>query len=924
MGRSLRLALCSSVLAFLTLPRAAAATVVDPAFTETLFSPTMTHVTGIVWATDGSNRLFYGRKNGQVWVIQDGVIQPMFASLSPITTSSECGLIGIALDPGFATNHFVYVFVTKTALEQQIIRFKDVNNVGTEPTVIMSGLPTRGANHDGGGIGFGPDGNLYWSIGDNGNHTGAGDDLISLASKVGRATRDGGVPGDNPFADGDGPNNDYIWARGFRNPFTLTFSPVTGALWVNVTGLTYEQVFVVHPGDNAGWFSYETIQPAGYIRPVISYRTNAVDVRPIATITRQGGVATVTCSLTHRVLVGAKVTLADIADASFNGEAYVTGTPSDTVFTIAQPGTAASSTGGTVTTATIGGALTGGTFWDSSALPVDQQGSFLFGDYNSGRVMRAKLNATGTAVTAIDEFANGVADAVDMDVGPDGALYYASNTGEIYRASYNFSGQALRVSRLHVRMPEGGATGFAVSLAVAPPQPRTVKVQWKSGDADVSVASGATLAFDATNWSVPQPVLLAAAQDDDSSEDLATVSVSSNGLKTQLVAAQVTDDDALAIVVSQPELAMVEGGSAALGVSLNGPPAQPLTVKLSLSGDPGLTLDPSSLVFDSQNWSVPQPVTVSAAQDEDALDTIATLTVAAPGLGTRPVSVSVDDDDDSAPSFTSVPSLVAVVGVPYVYDAKADGLPTPSFSLERAPSGMTVDAVSGHVAWLPGRPATVGVELRATNGVPDDARQAFEIEVKADEAPQCALTAPKDGDVLSGEMAQFFGHVEDDVGAVGAVFSIDGDDRYTDQRSDDVYYFGGADSAFDTRDLEDGPHVLRMTGQDTSGQTCFAEVTISVENHDGEEAAAGAGGGVGKGGAGPDAPGGNPDGGVAGADAGEGGDAGKAAGVTQGGGCDCRVPRGEPAAAHGALLALLGLAMFGARRRPTTQGRLDA
>jgi hypothetical protein len=579
-----------------------------------------------------------------------------------------------------------------------------------------------------------------------------------------------------------------------------------------------------------------------------------------------------------------------------------------------------------MTTATIGGALTGGTFWDSSALPLDQQSSFLFGDYNSGRVMRAKLNATGTVVTAIDEFANGVVDAVDMDVGPDGALYYASNTGEIYRAAYTFSGQALIVSRLHVRMPEGSGTGFAVSLAVAPPQPRTVKVQWKSGDADVSVASGATLTFDANNWSVPQPVLLGAAQDEDSSEDLATFSVSSNGLKTQLVVARVTDDDALAIVVSRPELTLVEGGSATLGVSLNGAPAQPLTLNLSLTGASGLTLDASSVVFDSQNWSVPQVVTVSAAQDDDALDSTATLTVAAAGIGTRPVPVSVDDDDDSAPSFTSLPPLSAVVGVPYVYDAEADGLPAPSYSLEAAPSGMTVDALSGRVAWLPVRPATVGVDLRATNGVPDDAHQAFEIEVKADQSPQCTLTAPVEGDVLSGEMAQFFGHVEDDVGAVGAVFSIDGQDRYTDERADDVYYFGGADSSFDTRELEDGPHVLRMTGQDTSGQTCFAEVTVSVENHGNEAGAGGAseGAGASGGGAGPDAVGGNADGGVAGAAAGQGADAGKGSGAKQGGGCDCRLPRGGRPGVNGTLVAFLGLVWRRARRRSAKLGRSHA
>src|SRR5437660_829703 len=84
---------------------------------------------------------------------------------------------------------------------------------------------------------------IYWAIGDNGNGSGANADLTSLASKIGRANRTGTVPGDNPFVDGAGPNNDYIWARGFRNPFTFTFQRSTGQLWSNTVGTNWEQVF---------------------------------------------------------------------------------------------------------------------------------------------------------------------------------------------------------------------------------------------------------------------------------------------------------------------------------------------------------------------------------------------------------------------------------------------------------------------------------------------------------------------------------------------------------------------------------------------------------------------------------------------------------------------------------------------------------
>jgi glucose/arabinose dehydrogenase len=154
----------------------------------------------------------------------------------------------MAFDPDFTSNGYVYFFVTVSSSEQQIIRYTASGNIGTGKTTIVQDLPTDGENHDGGGIGFGADGMLYWGIGDLGNGTGVDNDLDSMAAKIGRARRDGSVPGDNPFADGPGGNADYIFARGFRNPFTLTFQPSTDLLWVNVVGTSYEQVFVVRSG----------------------------------------------------------------------------------------------------------------------------------------------------------------------------------------------------------------------------------------------------------------------------------------------------------------------------------------------------------------------------------------------------------------------------------------------------------------------------------------------------------------------------------------------------------------------------------------------------------------------------------------------------------------------------------------------------
>jgi glucose/arabinose dehydrogenase len=208
-------------------PRASA-TVVDPDFTDVVFATKVGTPTAMAWAPDGSSRLFVTSKVGDVWILQDGKLLPTpFVNISPIETNSECGLLGIAFDPDFITNQYVYLFVTVSPSEQQIVRYTANGNVAEAPRVILAGLPTRGLNHDGGALAFGPDGKLYFAIGDNGNRLGVGADLTLFNAKVSRLNRDGSVPSDNPFVDGDGPNNDYIWARGFRNPFTMTFQPST-------------------------------------------------------------------------------------------------------------------------------------------------------------------------------------------------------------------------------------------------------------------------------------------------------------------------------------------------------------------------------------------------------------------------------------------------------------------------------------------------------------------------------------------------------------------------------------------------------------------------------------------------------------------------------------------------------------------------
>jgi hypothetical protein len=149
----------------------ATAAVSDANFTEsTYYSNSISNfaATGMAWAPDATGRLFVIRKGGfsgtgtaEVRIIQGGAILPSPFATESVFTNSECGLIGIVFDPGFATNGYVYLFVTVSNSQQQIIRYTATGNVGTDRTVIVPNLPTLGNNHDGGGIGVGRDGEAY-------------------------------------------------------------------------------------------------------------------------------------------------------------------------------------------------------------------------------------------------------------------------------------------------------------------------------------------------------------------------------------------------------------------------------------------------------------------------------------------------------------------------------------------------------------------------------------------------------------------------------------------------------------------------------------------------------------------------------------------------------------------------------------------
>jgi len=215
----------------------------------------------LAFAPDG--RLFYNElETGNTRIItpEGEVLEEPFFHVD-VFRGAEGGLLGLAIDPEFASNHYVYILFTApveeraTSSKLQIIRLTDVDNVGTDPTIIGD-LPEAFPGttiHVGGNIHFGPDGFLYVTIGD-GSKVELAQDLSSPWGKILRINKaDGSAAPDNPFVDQPGADP-RIFAYGFRNSFDFTFHPDTGQLYATENGDgACDELNLVVEGGNYGW-----------------------------------------------------------------------------------------------------------------------------------------------------------------------------------------------------------------------------------------------------------------------------------------------------------------------------------------------------------------------------------------------------------------------------------------------------------------------------------------------------------------------------------------------------------------------------------------------------------------------------------------------------------------------------------------------
>jgi glucose/arabinose dehydrogenase len=450
-------------MAALGLPSAAPAAVLPAGFTDSLVA-SLSAPTALAFTPDG--RLLVTSQSGALRVVQDGTLldTPALDFGSGICSDNERGLLGIATDPAFAANHFIYLYytaATATGCVNRVSRFVLPDGNVVDPAsedVLLDNIPSTAGNHNGGDLQFGKDGYLYVSVGDGGcdydGDSGCGADNAAardqnvLLGKVLRITSDGGIPPNNPFLGAasarcnltgrtdPGKTCQETFAWGLRNPFRIAFDPNSSAtdFYINDVGQdTWEEIDVAHAGADYGWNVREGFcatgsttdcgpPPAGMTNPIFAYaHANGCD------------------------------------------------------------------------------AITAGAFVPNGIWPASYDGSYLFADYLCGTIFRL-VPAGGGTFTATD-FATGlgVGGPITMSFGPDGqtqALYYTTyaNGGEVRRIAFTQEQNHAPTAVLTADVTSGPApltVTFDGTASSDPDSGDTLTYIWDFGDATASTETTA-------------------------------------------------------------------------------------------------------------------------------------------------------------------------------------------------------------------------------------------------------------------------------------------------------------------------------------------------------------------------------------------------------------------------------------------------
>jgi glucose/arabinose dehydrogenase len=395
-------------------PRAASATVLPPGFSSEVIASGLVFPTTFVALPEG--RLLIAEKQGTVRLLSQGVLRPEpFIDLRErINSFGDRGLLGMAVDPDFARNGYLYLLYTYEIepadpdgpgpMVGRLARYTVVGgSASPQSELVLLGtqvarscnqlpagadcIPSDSASHSVAQVLFAPDGSLLVGTGDGARSDIVDEDALraqsldSLAGKLLRLSPTGeGLP-TNPFWTGNARDNrSKVWSLGLRNPFRFTVRPSNGVPYLGDVGwLAYEEIDVATAGANFGWPCYEGPE-------------------------RQPGYASLPlCQALY-----------ELGPSAVKGPLYAW----------AHEGRSA--------------AAVGGAFYTGTSYPSSLWGAYFFGDYALSWFRTLQVDERDELIPgSVTPLASEVGTPVELRPGPDGDMLYLSITmGELRRLRY--------------------------------------------------------------------------------------------------------------------------------------------------------------------------------------------------------------------------------------------------------------------------------------------------------------------------------------------------------------------------------------------------------------------------------------------------------------------------------------------------------
>ncbi|HVF50940.1 MAG TPA: PQQ-dependent sugar dehydrogenase [Pyrinomonadaceae bacterium] len=266
---------CATVLFVLSFSFITRGATLPEGFTETRLAEGLSGATAMAFAPDG--RLFVCQQDGRVRIVKDGELLPTPFVTVGVDQTGERGLLGIAFDPDFLNNRYVYLYYTVNTSPRynrvsRVTAGGDTAVAGSEVLIFRLDDLSSATVHNGGAMHFGADGKLYIATGENASPANS-QTLSSLSGKLLRINADGTIPPDNPFFHQATGNARAIWAQGLRNPFTFAFQAGTNRLYINDVGQdVWEEINEGAAGANYGWPNSEGATDSADERgPVFAY-----------------------------------------------------------------------------------------------------------------------------------------------------------------------------------------------------------------------------------------------------------------------------------------------------------------------------------------------------------------------------------------------------------------------------------------------------------------------------------------------------------------------------------------------------------------------------------------------------------------------------------------------------------------------------